>query len=67
MLVVLQESRPGKYLSGDQLTYADLATFTQLSTLRSGWLEGELGLGVTLNIASVTCVLTNSPVPQRDI
>jgi len=37
----LQESRPGKYLASDQLTHGDLAVFCQLSTLQSGWLDGE--------------------------
>jgi hypothetical protein len=36
-----QESRPGKYLSGDKLSHADLAVFCQLSALHCGWLDGE--------------------------
>jgi len=40
----LQESRPGKYLAGDQLTHGDLAVFVRLSTLQSGWLEGKTRL-----------------------
>ena len=37
----LQEAKPGKFLSGDKLTHGDLAVFCQLSTLQSGWLNGE--------------------------
>jgi hypothetical protein len=36
----LQESRPGRYVSGDTLNHGDLAVFVRLSTLQSGWLEG---------------------------
>ena len=35
-----QEGRPGKFLTGDALTHADLAVFCNLSTLQSGWLDG---------------------------
>jgi glutathione S-transferase len=37
----LQESRPGKYVTGDKLTFADVAMFCQLSAMQCGWLEGE--------------------------
>lgn len=44
--LVLQEDRPGKYLTGDELSHGDLAVFCNLSTLQSGWLDGE-GAGST--------------------
>lgn len=37
----VQEARPGKFLTGDKLTHGDLAVFCQMSTLQSGWLDGE--------------------------
>ncbi len=37
----VQESRPGKYLSGDKLTHGDLMAFSYVSVLQSGWLGGE--------------------------
>jgi glutathione S-transferase len=40
LLSKLVENRPGKYIAGDELTHGDLAIFCNLSTLRSGWLDG---------------------------
>jgi len=39
-LAKLIESSPGEYIGGDKLSYGDLTIFTQLSTLKSGWLDG---------------------------
>lgn len=36
----LQEGRAGKFLTGDELSHGDLAVFCNLSTLKSGWLDG---------------------------
>lgn len=41
MSCFVQESRPGKFMTGDKLTHGDLAVFCQLSVLQSGWLDGE--------------------------
>lgn len=38
----LQESRPGRYIIGDQLTHADVRVFCNLSGLQSGLFDGEL-------------------------
>jgi hypothetical protein len=40
--VPLQEGRAGKFLTGDKITHGDIAVFCNLSTLQSGWLDGEL-------------------------
>lgn len=40
LLSKLLEARPGKFLTGDKLTHADIAVFCQMSTLQSGWLDG---------------------------
>jgi glutathione S-transferase len=37
--------RPGKYLTGDTISHGDLAVFCSLSTLQSGWLDGECWAG----------------------
>ena len=37
----LQEDKPGKFMSGDKLTYGDLRVFVLLGMLKSGFLEGE--------------------------
>jgi glutathione S-transferase len=41
LLPCMQEGKPGKYLTGDELSHGDLAVFCQLSVLQSGWLDGE--------------------------
>jgi len=42
LLPCMQEGKPGKYLTGDELSHGDLAVFCQLSVLQSGWLDGEI-------------------------
>jgi hypothetical protein len=41
VVMLLQEGRTGKFLTGDKITHGDIAVFCNLSTLQSGWLDGE--------------------------
>jgi hypothetical protein len=38
---VLQKSRPGAFVAGDQVSYGDVALFRSLSALKFGWIEGK--------------------------